>query len=592
MADFSIQFLICNIFIIGIIGILLTAKHLFKKHLSARMQYNLWFLLLGLMAVPFLPAKFSVLPEINKTASNSDIFTNKPISNGTVIHTNPLNNFTISVSRSLTPSFGLVLYIIWILGIFIMIALVIKSLVHLKTIKKSSLPVQNEDVLTLYSKCLNEMNITRDIPIYSTAFLKSPVITGVLKPCIYLPVHLISDYSIKDIRYMLLHELQHYKHFDALINHIINFARVIYWFNPVVWYALREMQCDREVACDTSVLKMLNEKDYKDYGNTLINFAEKVSSTPFPFASGISSSMKQMKKRIVNIAFFEKTSATKKLYGILSFAVTALILVGLAPILSTYASDSDKYNWDMSKEDISYKNFSSYFNGYEGCFVMYDLKNDAWTVYNPKNATLRTSPDSTYKIYNALFGLEENIITPDNSLILWDNKNYPFESWNKNQNLQSAMQNSVNWYFQSLDKQLGKTNITYYIHELGYGNQNVNGDTSSYWLESSLKISPVEQVKLLTKLYKNNLNFSPDNMNAVKNAIHISTSETGALYGKTGTGCVNNSNVNGWFIGYAETSDSTYCFAVNIKAAKNATGSKASQIALSILSDMKIGEFT
>lgn len=154
------------------------------------------------------------------------------------------------------------------------------------------------------------------------------------------------------------------------------------------------------------------------------------------------------------------------------------------------------------------------------------------------------------------------------------------------------MQNSVNWYFQSLDKQLGKTNITYYIHELGYGNQNVNGDTSSYWLESSLKISPVEQVKLLTKLYKNNLNFSPDNMNAVKNAIHISTSETGALYGKTGTGCVNNSDVNGWFIGYAETSDSTYCFAVNIKAAKNSTGSKASQIALSILSDMKIWEFT
>ncbi len=46
---------------------------------------------------------------------------------------------------------------------------------------------------------------------------------------------------------------------------------------PFVWFALREMRNDREVACDTSVLKMLEEDDYEDYGNTLINFIEKVS---------------------------------------------------------------------------------------------------------------------------------------------------------------------------------------------------------------------------------------------------------------------------------------------------------------------------
>ena len=65
----------------------------------------------------------------------------------------------------------------------------------------------------------------------------------------------------------------------------MNLAGVIYWFNPLVWYALKEMRNDREVACDTSVLKMLEEDAYEDYGNTLINFAEKVSLTPFPFAA-------------------------------------------------------------------------------------------------------------------------------------------------------------------------------------------------------------------------------------------------------------------------------------------------------------------
>ena len=103
------------------------------------------------------------------------------------------------------------------------------------------------------------------------------------------------------------------------------------------------------------------------------------------------------------------------------------------------------------------------------------------------------------KIYDALFGLEEGIITPDDSLIAWSGETYPFEAWNANQTLQSAMNSSVNWYFQSVDEQLGASNIYSYIQEIGYGNENMSGDFSTYWMESSLEISPVEQVELLTR---------------------------------------------------------------------------------------------
>ncbi len=53
MADFMIRFLICNVFISGIIGILLIAKRIFRNNLSSRMQYNLWFLLLGVVGSSF-----------------------------------------------------------------------------------------------------------------------------------------------------------------------------------------------------------------------------------------------------------------------------------------------------------------------------------------------------------------------------------------------------------------------------------------------------------------------------------------------------------------------------------------------------------
>lgn len=72
------------------------------------------------------------------------------------------------------------------------------------------------------------------------------------------------------------------------------------------------MRNDQEVACDTSVLKMLDSYDYVNYGNTLISFAKKTSLTPFPFVSGMSGNMKQMRRRIINIASYVKSPHFRK----------------------------------------------------------------------------------------------------------------------------------------------------------------------------------------------------------------------------------------------------------------------------------------
>ena len=251
MAEFMIRFLICNIPISIIIGILLLSKHLLKNNLTNRVHYNLWFLLLGLLLVPFIPVRPIRFLQIFTWFGN---IKNAPMSpTGTAI--------SISVSRSTPDAIGLILFILWGIGIFIMIVLIVKSVLRFNNIRNSALPLQNPSVRRLYHGCLDEMHITKSIPVYSTAFLKSPVIVGLFKPGIYLPIHLISDYNANDIKYMLMHELEHYKCKDALANYFMNIIGVLYWFNPLVWYSLKEMKNDREVACDTSVLKLLDEDD-------------------------------------------------------------------------------------------------------------------------------------------------------------------------------------------------------------------------------------------------------------------------------------------------------------------------------------------
>lgn len=596
MADFMIRFLLCNILLCGIIGIFLLMKRILKNSLSSRMQYNLWFLLLGLLAVPFLPFRFFKLSELFAWLKNLSLIPTAKTEDtvGQTLQTNIadtqnwMEDFTLSVNRETPSIIGYLLLALWISGIIAMLILVIRSALRLRILKKSALPLQSQKVQRLYDRCLSDTGITKNIPIYSTAYLKSPVIVGFWKPCIYLPIHLISDDNETDIRYMLLHELQHYKHKDGITNHLMNLAGIVYWFNPLVWYTLKEMRSDQEIACDTSVLKLLESDDYVAYGNTLINFAEKISLTPFPFASGISGNMKQMKRRILNIVSYERPNLPKNLKSITAFLLISVLLLGLTPFVSTYAADENHYHWNTSAKNCTEIDLTNYFGEYEGSFVLYDLEEDTWKIHDMERATLRVAPNSTYKIYNALFGLEKGIITPENSFINWNGTPYPFEAWNTDQTLPSAMSASVNWYFGYIDEQLGETSIQEYLHKIGYGNEDLSGDFSSYWMESSLKISPIEQVELLTRLQNHNLGFTSENVKAVKDSIHISNSSYGDFYGKTGTGRVNGQDINGWFIGFIENADNTYFFATNIQNEQCAAGSKASDITLSILSDLNI----
>ncbi len=592
MAEFMIKFFLCNIFISIIIGIFLLAKHLLRNYLTSRAQYNLWFFLLGLLIVPFIPVQEVHFPQIFtwfENLKNGSASTVETVMKQTALQNQPdtanlMNDFSIFVSRKAPSTIGFILCILWCIGIFLMLIKLIQSIYHFHAIKKSALPLQNPTVNRLYQNCLAEMQLKKPIPIYSTAFLRSPIIAGLLKPCIYLPIHLISDYNENDMKFMLLHELGHYKYKDALANYFMNVVGVLYWFHPLVWYALKEMKNDREVACDTTVLKQIGKEAYIDYGNTLINFAEKMSHTSFPFAAGISGSMKEMQKRVKNIANYCPASFQKKLQSTFTFIIIAVFLSGTVPVLSIQALEKDRCHFDET--NVSYLDLHNIFKGYKGSFVLYDSTENTWRIYDKDNAVTRISPASTFKIYSALYGLESGTITPEQSLIRWNGQNYVYNLWNADQTLESAMQNSVTWYFQALDQRASLSDIEKYVQEIGYGNQIVEGDIASYWLNSSLKISPVEQVQLLKKLYNNEFEFAPENIKAVKNAISLYTTDEGTLSGKTGTEEVNGQNTSGWFIGYIEKNGHTYFFSTNIQSNQLASGPAATELTFMILSDL------
>lgn len=544
--------------------------------------------LLTLIA-PFIPFPFLKINSIwdwliNLGASNSNLFgiSTSKATETIVQNANWQQDFSMSIEQS---SFGMIdsiFFIMWILGMIVVLMATLYSNLRIHKIKRSLQTVENKELLTLFHICKEEIYFHKKIILGYSSLIKSPITFGFIRPYIVIPKDIFM-LSNDEIKYVLLHELYHCKRRDILVNYFMCLSRTVYWFNPLVWYFLREMKTEMEISCDYAVLKTLDKESHLEYGEVILKFASLSQRTSSLLAaSEISSSYKQVKRRIVTIVNFQAESHLLKIKSALVFTIVLAIILASIPSMSALAVNKETHSF--SKDNTVYKDYSSFFDKFLGSAVLYDSNMKQYTVYNKEESNTRFAPNSTYKIFSALFALESGIIKRENSQMTWDRTLYPYEEWNQDQDLFSAMENSTTWYFHNLDQQMGKKKLQNYYKHINYGNSDLSGDITNYWLDnSSLKISPVEQVNILKKFYNNEFAFDPSNIQTVKDSILLEESNGNRLSGKTGTADLNGENVNGWFVGYVETGDNTFFFAVYIQGEKQAGGSSAANIALSIL---------
>jgi beta-lactamase class D len=226
-----------------------------------------------------------------------------------------------------------------------------------------------------------------------------------------------------------------------------------------------------------------------------------------------------------------------------------------------------------------------YFQGLTGAFVLYDLNRNQYVRYNAERCAERFIPASTFKIMNSLIGLETGVIPDENYVIKWDGTPYPISAWNQDHTLQTAIQNSVVWYYQELARRVGQEKMQHYVSATGYGNKDISGAIDTFWLERALRISADEQVEFLKRLYRGDLPFSIRSMDIVKKILVLDKTATYRLTGKTGSAQRVTPHA-GWFIGYLETQGNVYFFATNLESANPdglANGDTARKITQDIL---------
>jgi len=233
-------------------------------------------------------------------------------------------------------------------------------------------------------------------------------------------------------------------------------------------------------------------------------------------------------------------------------------------------------------DDVTSEDLAPFFEDYQACFVLWDVAADAYVTHNPERCAQRISPCSTYKIPHSLIALETGVVPDQHHVIEWDGTQYPVEVWNQDHTMASAVQNSVVWYFQAVASEIGTERMQAYLDQFGYGNRDISGGLTRFWLGSSLEISADEQIDFLHRLDMGDLPVSARSMDIVKEVLVLEETDAYVYRGKTGSCMPEGEHPLGWFVGYVSYGDRPYIFATNIQGA-GAEGQKARQVSEEIL---------
>ncbi|HHW9808566.1 TPA: beta-lactam sensor/signal transducer BlaR1 [Staphylococcus aureus] len=569
----------CFIFLL-----LLFFRYILKRYFNYMLNYKVWYLTLLAGLIPFIPIKFSFFKFNNLNNQEPTVESNSHNLNPNINTTKPVHEFTTDIHKFNWDSIDNICTVIWIVLVIILSFKFLNSLLYLKYLKKQSLYL-NEKEKDKINKILFNHQYKRNIVIRKAESIHSPITFWYGKYIILIPSLYFKSINDKKLKYIILHEYAHAKNRDTLHLIIFHIFSIAMSYNPLIQIVKRKMIHDNEVEADRFVLNNINKYEFKSYAEAIMDSVLKTSFFNKNILSHSFNGKKSLlKRRLINIkeANLKKQS---KLILIFICIFTFFIMIIQSQFLMGQSLTDYNYKKPL-QSDYQILDESKNFGSNSGSFVMYSMKKDKYYIYNEKESRKRYSPDSTYKIYLALFGLDRHIISDKNSRMSWNHNHYPFDSWNKDQDLNTAIQNSVNWYFERISNQLSKNYTSDQLKQLNYGNKNL-GSYKAYWLEDSLKISNLEQVIVLKNMMEQNNHFSKNEKKQLSSSLLIRKNENYELYGKTGTGIVNGKYNNGWFVGYVITNRDKYYFSTHLSDEK-ASGENAKLINEKILKEMGV----
>ena len=312
MQNFVITLLTCSVSMSALTLIYMACTPFLIKRYSEKWLYYAWLVVVIGLIIPFRP-RWNVMPvfQIGSVAQTGDgaLIPTAQMMGGNVYFVAP-NVFWLQIAAT-----------VWLAGVIAFLSYhVVRHYLFVKMTKRWSVSVTDEQTLDLMQTLKKEMDITKRIDLNVCSSAGSPMLIGLVKPRIFIPT---AEMAHDELRYILKHELVHYKRKDILYKYLVLAATAANWFNPVVYLAAKEIANLCEMSCDAEVVKNEDADTRQFYSETIIGVVKYKSKLKTALSTNYYGGKNGMRKRISTIM-----SMNNKKAGVVVACIALVITLG------------------------------------------------------------------------------------------------------------------------------------------------------------------------------------------------------------------------------------------------------------------------
>jgi len=329
MKDFMIMLTTYSFALSVVILLYIALTPLLSKRYSARGLYYSWLVIVIGLIVPFRPQVDATI--VNVKVPTEAILTDSMLAIPT-LPAKAVTQIKNTVPHPILPNiqWWQFIAVIWLAGVTIF--LFYHGLKHYRFVKMTnrwSEDITDEQVLALMRTIKEDLGISRQISLYLCPNIGSPIMIGLFHPRILLPV---ANFSQDELRFILKHELVHYKRKDLWYKYLLLTATAMHWFNPFVYLMVKAINIQCEISCDAEVVQSTNMNTRYQYCETIIGVLKVQSKLKTVLSTNFYGGKNGMKNRISSIM---DTREKKVGLSVICAAIIMTVGIGIASVAAS-----------------------------------------------------------------------------------------------------------------------------------------------------------------------------------------------------------------------------------------------------------------
>lgn len=202
------------------------------------------------------------------------------------------------------------------------------------------------------AKIAAELGLKRVPDVRASLLCSGPLVTGLVRPVVLLPLWFEDDYTADERRDALVHELTHLRRHDLWAFQAARIVAATQWFNPLVHMALQAFRTDQESACDADVLRQTTISPAA-YGRTLVKAARLARPSDRRIAAASLTLAHPIKERLIMMQHPTPTLRSRLFGTALASAFGAAAIFTTASCMTAQAEDKSVQTFVFDSSDFS-----------------------------------------------------------------------------------------------------------------------------------------------------------------------------------------------------------------------------------------------